>query len=421
MAVRMLLSHNLPVSVTRLVADTARVWTARGVQVTVLFPVVDWVDFKWFQIQRLSWGRKIRWAAHLAVELVVNGLRRRRWCGFQYYHAPSSVRAERYWLSPRVAEALREEITMVHHTYVVPHLLRGYARHGMKMVGVIHNNYESEMGLAASDQAAWKTYCLELERRLAMPRIATSEDLKAAAERLGIPVHPRVVRDGVDVRLFRPAAARAERGRLTVTLYCSLHPQKGQAVGLQALAAAQAAWPRSGVRWCSVGHVLPGSEGVFDHHFGYVHGDAYVRALQESDIMIYPSLFDGFPAPPLQAMACGAALVTTLVEGVKDWAEDGANCVVCPPGDAPALHAQIVRVLGDGALRERLRAHGRQTAEAMSMERSAEALLGCLEEIFEGPVPSRFPSVAAGRAASSGTSSPPRPLAGPPARLEVAA
>ncbi|MBI4354498.1 MAG: glycosyltransferase family 4 protein [Candidatus Omnitrophica bacterium] len=397
LAVRILLSNNLPTSITRIVADTAKVFTAHGVRTTILFPVVDWLDFKWFQIQRLPWPLRLRWAARLILELVVNGVGRRTWCGFRAYDVPPSVRAERYWLSPKAAEELRGEITLVHHGYLIPHLLRGYARHGMKIVGFIHNNYELEMG-SSDDQACWKTYCVELERRLTLPRLATSVDGREAAERLGIPVQ-RVIPGGIDVQSFRPAPRRKAFDHLTVTLYCSLHPQKGQAVGLEALLAARAAQPTDRVRWCSLGHVLPGHEGLFDHHFGYVHGEAYVRALQETDVFIYPSLFDGFPAPPLQAMACGAAVITTWVEGVRDYVEDGTNGLVCQPGEPDALRAQIFRLLGDEALRERLRAHGRRTVEAHSVERRAEALLRYLEELSGEPAmpPSSQPACEVSR------------------------
>jgi hypothetical protein len=122
---------------------------------------------------------------------------------------------------------------------------------------------------------------------------------------------------------------------------------------------------------------------LFDHNYGYLHGEEYVKAIQESDIFVYPSLYDGFPAPPLEALACGSALVTTAVEGVTEYAVDGENCLLCKPGNAVMMRDNVIRLVHDATLRERLRSNGPKTAKAYSVERSARQLLEFLLEICD--------------------------------------
>jgi glycosyltransferase involved in cell wall biosynthesis len=168
---------------------------------------------------------------------------------------------------------------------------------------------------------------------------------------------------------------------LQVSLYCDPNLQKGQVVGVEAMRSMKSLVPS--VRLCSVGRVLPRYAKVFDRNYGYLHKEKLVQALQESDIFVYPSLYDGFPAPPLQAMACGAALVTTAVEGVLEYAREGENCLLCPPGQAPAMREQVLRLVRDAELRQRLQSNGSQTAQGYSVERSAGQLLEFLKEVYQ--------------------------------------
>ncbi|MCM8758791.1 MAG: glycosyltransferase family 4 protein [Candidatus Omnitrophica bacterium] len=58
-----------------------------------------------------------------------------------------------------------------------------------------------------------------------------------------------------------------------------------------------------------------------------------LRFYRDVDIFIYPSYEDAWPNPPMEAMACGCAVVTTDVGGVREFAIDGKNAIICNPGD----------------------------------------------------------------------------------------
>ena len=80
---------------------------------------------------------------------------------------------------------------------------------------------------------------------------------------------------------------------------------------------------------------------------GYV-GDEVVPALYRSAVaVVYPALYEGFGLPALEAMACGAVVVTTSGSAMEEVAGDAA--ILVPPGDATALSGALDSVLaGDG-------------------------------------------------------------------------
>jgi len=344
--------------------------------------VVDWLDLKLFELSQVGAVARIRRVCRLLIEACWNGVFRRSWCGFSYYRADPAIHQHRYLMTPPLPASQAGDVTVVHHAYVIPRMLQRVAALPSRIVSVVHNNYEREIASASGAAAAWKMHCVAVERLLAVPRFATSEGGKDGAQRVGLSVD-RVIHGGVNRTVFYPSTShvRRQRPRLTVTLYCSLHPQKGQRVAIEALRPLQAMSREQGFRLCSLGQVLPEHAALFEHHYGYIHGPAYVQAMQETDIFVYPSLFDGFPAPPLEAMACGAAVVTTAVEGVNDYAEDGTNCLLCEPGNADIMRQKVLQLLTDPVLRERVRYHGLRTAAEFDVEQSAKKLLAFLEEL----------------------------------------
>lgn len=83
-----------------------------------------------------------------------------------------------------------------------------------------------------------------------------------------------------------------------------------------------------------------------------------VRALE---ILVIPSLREGFPMVTLEAMALGTPVVATAIDGIVEQIAADVDGLLVPPGDPPALGAAIARLLGDPALRARLAAAAHRT------------------------------------------------------------
>src|SRR5215218_834693 len=87
-----------------------------------------------------------------------------------------------------------------------------------------------------------------------------------------------------------------------------------------------------------------------------------------ASVYLCASHYESFPLPPLEAMACGAPVVTTANVGVLEYARDGDNALVVPVGDVDRMRSAIGRVLDDPALAASLRAGGARTAAGFSWD-----------------------------------------------------
>jgi glycosyltransferase involved in cell wall biosynthesis len=106
---------------------------------------------------------------------------------------------------------------------------------------------------------------------------------------------------------------------------------------------------------------------------GYVP-DVDLRALYSAArIFIYPSLYEGFGLPVLEAMACGAPVITANTSSLPEVAGEAALLV--PPTDVGALKQAIEAVLSDQHLRLRLRQQSLKQAARFSWRESARRTL----------------------------------------------
>jgi glycosyltransferase involved in cell wall biosynthesis len=115
-------------------------------------------------------------------------------------------------------------------------------------------------------------------------------------------------------------------------------------------------------------------------HLGYVT-DAQLRALYtHAGCFVYPSLYEGFGLPPLEAMSCGCPVVVSNAASLPEVCGNAA--VYCDPLDPVDIARSIVRVMQDDALREDLRYRGYERARKFTWERSARLLIDVLQETW---------------------------------------
>ncbi|HEX2040389.1 MAG TPA: glycosyltransferase family 1 protein [Acidimicrobiales bacterium] len=94
--------------------------------------------------------------------------------------------------------------------------------------------------------------------------------------------------------------------------------------------------------------------------------------LRHAAAFAYPSRYEGFGLPPLEAMSVDVPVVATSVGAVPEVVGDGA--VLVPPGDADALAEALARVLTDDEVRTALVARGRRRAASFSWDACADGL-----------------------------------------------
>ena len=144
--------------------------------------------------------------------------------------------------------------------------------------------------------------------------------------------------------------------------------------------------------------VIAGGEGwLMDETFSFINksgigdqlrltgylGDQDLCALYSScRIFIYPSLYEGFGLPPLEAMACGAPVIAGRIPALKEILGDAARLV--EPADVAALTKSIIELWEDEQRRLRLAAMGKQRVERFSWEKTARLTLDVYREVLKG-------------------------------------
>jgi len=183
-------------------------------------------------------------------------------------------------------------------------------------------------------------------------------------------VHP-----GVDLEVFRPDSAgggsRQSGGCLRIAaLGRDDVPWKGLSELRQALT-------RSAVRAELLLFGTPG-RGTVERPWGReisvggLSSPELAALFRSVDIVITASWFESFPLPPLEAMACGTAVVTTR-PGTEDFAVDRLNALVVPGQDVAALAGAVAELAADAQLRRSLGQAGPGTAERFSWPAGFEA------------------------------------------------
>jgi glycosyltransferase involved in cell wall biosynthesis len=94
-------------------------------------------------------------------------------------------------------------------------------------------------------------------------------------------------------------------------------------------------------------------------------------------VFAFPSRYEGFGLPPLEAMACGAPVVVSDASSLPEVV--GAAALRVSPDDVLGWAAALGRVLGDSRLRADLRAQGLARAAHFSYRRVAEETIAVLE------------------------------------------
>ncbi len=93
-----------------------------------------------------------------------------------------------------------------------------------------------------------------------------------------------------------------------------------------------------------------------------------------ADIYISASWYEGFGLPVLEAMACGAVVITTDSKGIDDFAKDNFNCLIVPPKQPTAIAEAIKKLINDSCLKEKLRINGLATTKKFSWQKTIDKL-----------------------------------------------
>jgi glycosyltransferase involved in cell wall biosynthesis len=114
---------------------------------------------------------------------------------------------------------------------------------------------------------------------------------------------------------------------------------------------------------------------------GFVPESTLSALYRLATMFVFPSLYEGFGLPPLEAMAAGAPVITSNVSSLPEVVGDAA--VLIDPRDAASIATAMARVIGDEALRADLVRRGHERVKAFSWERSVSRVQQVYRELAE--------------------------------------
>jgi glycosyltransferase involved in cell wall biosynthesis len=110
--------------------------------------------------------------------------------------------------------------------------------------------------------------------------------------------------------------------------------------------------------------------------------DAELPALMNGALaFVYPSLYEGFGLPPLEAMACGTPVITSNRSSLPEVV--GAAALLVDPGDTGELADAMARIVDDEPLREDLRERGLKQAQSFSWDETARMTVRVYESVLD--------------------------------------
>jgi glycosyltransferase involved in cell wall biosynthesis len=283
------------------------------------------------------------------------------------------------WFKPR----LRPTVVTVHD--IIPYLVRGD-----KEQSTFRHPFDVWFDRMAMWGLRWA------DRLIAISHYTKSTLMKAlscSADRIDVVLY------GVDHDLFRPVVVPTQfrsRVGLDAEERCVLYagaesPRKNLPRLVQAFAQLRARLPD--VKFVKVGtpEYLPQFRELqrMIHALGLEHSVRFydhppaqdlVRFYNAADVFVFPSLYEGFGLPPLEAMACGTPVVCSNAASLPEVVGDAALLV--DPTDVEGLATAMERVLTDADLAAELRRRGLARAAGFTWERTARETVAVYERVW---------------------------------------
>lgn len=208
-----------------------------------------------------------------------------------------------------------------------------------------------------------------------------------------------VVPYGADLSLLQPRE-RPQRNPVVLGTAARLSPEKGIVYLIQAFVRLRRCFGE-GVRLRIAGDTTPepgGPErrrlerlarelGIAEatEFLGWIEPERLPAFLQELDIFVLPSIFEGFGVAAVEASAMALPVVASDVHGIPDVVRPGRTGLLVPPRDSTALAAALAMLVADAGMRHALGRAGREyVAERYDWQRNTRQMEAIYEQLLGG-------------------------------------
>ena len=114
---------------------------------------------------------------------------------------------------------------------------------------------------------------------------------------------------------------------------------------------------------------------------GYVEDEDMPALYNAASLFTFPSLYEGFALPPLEAMACGTPVISSNTSSLPEVV--GSAGILLPPKDISSWSASITEVLRFGSLRQELKQKSLRQAKKFSWEKTAQQTVDVYREVAD--------------------------------------
>ncbi len=231
-------------------------------------------------------------------------------------------------------------------------------------------------------------------RTLPLVIVVSETSRKAVQEAFDLdPQRMHVVHNGIDTERFRPLPDVERQSGLILYVGNSEDRNKGARYLLEALRLLQD--DRRDFQLAFVDHKkerlklaprLVKQYGLSSrvHFTGRLTTEQLVRIYNQAEIVVSPSLYEGFGLPAAEAMACGTPVIATTGGAFPEVIDHDETGWLVPPGDAKALADAIRKLMEDKQLRDRLsKASRKSILKRFSWRKAAEETLAVYEKMLE--------------------------------------
>lgn len=313
-------------------------------------------------------------------------------------HAPDALPpAIAHRIAPRLRGALWEQLAL-------PFATRGQTLVSFCNVGplfkrnqvlMIHDVavFDFPQGYSLAFRLWYRLAFMVLKRRVRHIVTVSAFSKERIVARLGVaPTDVSTIRSGVDHfgRIVADASVLTRLGVVRdgfVLIVGSLAPGKNLARVLDAIAQLERSHRDlkfviaggANIKVFGTSMLGAGAAAPNLHWAGYV-SDGELKALYEhAGCFVFPSLYEGFGLPPLEAMYCGCPVIVSREASLPEACGDAAR--YCDARDARDIAVQIAHVMSDAELRRGMRVKGRARAATFQWDTAAQQLIGVLRAL----------------------------------------
>ena len=136
------------------------------------------------------------------------------------------------------------------------------------------------------------------------------------------------------------------------------------------------------IRISAYGNINKNDMPDFVHYHQNPSDKKVVDLLNSNSIFVTTSVLEGYPLPPLEAMACGCAVISTDSVGVREYLNHGVNGIICPTKSPDLIAESVLQLIADNPRRMEIARKGYETAMEHSYENMTNNFLKAMAEFI---------------------------------------